>query len=186
MDRYASSDRTITKPSRAAAFSWSSQWEAKEGQADKVAEILARFCRGAAGSRRETVPDLQGKDNPAQFLSMSWFATRPRSRRTGQQAFQNLPSPSRRCRCWPGASVRNTPAVTPAGRTAESLRPVQAPVSATSRSGAHPPDAPRSDAPALWSESVGFLRGNDAGLSPPETSEKGKVHVFRDLRSASQ
>ena len=49
-------------------------WEAKEGQADRVADILSRFLPEA---QREQGAKLflisRAKDNPAQFLFYEWF-----------------------------------------------------------------------------------------------------------------
>ena len=50
MDRYAS-DRTINEAIAGGGLVVVAQWEAKEGQADKVADILARF-----------LPEWQGID----------------------------------------------------------------------------------------------------------------------------
>jgi quinol monooxygenase YgiN len=51
------------------------QWEAKQGEADRVAEILRRFVPQA---QREPGVNLfmvgRGKDNPAQFLFYELFA----------------------------------------------------------------------------------------------------------------
>ena len=43
MDRYASSDKTINEAIKGGGLLVVAQWETKEGQADKVADILARF-----------------------------------------------------------------------------------------------------------------------------------------------
>ena len=59
------------------------QWEAKPGEADRVAGILDRFLPEA--QREEGVKLFlisRAKDNPAQFLFYDCSATRPRSKRT--------------------------------------------------------------------------------------------------------
>ena len=74
MDRYASSDRTINEAVKGGGLLVVAQWEAKEGQADKVADILARFLPEA---QREAGAELflisRAKDNPAQFLFYELF-----------------------------------------------------------------------------------------------------------------
>jgi quinol monooxygenase YgiN len=74
MDRYASSDRTINEAIKGGSLLVVAQWEAKEGQADKVADILARFLPEA---QQEAGAELflisRAKDNPAQFLFYELF-----------------------------------------------------------------------------------------------------------------
>jgi len=74
MDRYASSDRTINEAIAGGGLLVVAQWEAKEGQADKVADILARFLPEAqreAGAKLFLIS--RAKDNPAQFLFYELF-----------------------------------------------------------------------------------------------------------------
>ena len=74
MDRYASSDRTINEAIAGGGLLVVAQWEAKEGQADKVADILARFLPEAqreAGAKLFLIS--RARDNPAQFLFYELF-----------------------------------------------------------------------------------------------------------------
>jgi quinol monooxygenase YgiN len=51
------------------------QWEAKQGEADKVADILRRFLPQAQGESGVTLFLIgRGKENPAQFLFYELFA----------------------------------------------------------------------------------------------------------------
>ena len=73
MDRYAS-DRTINEAIAGGGLVVVAQWEAKEGQADKVADILARFLPEAqreAGAKLFLIS--RAKENPAQFLFYELF-----------------------------------------------------------------------------------------------------------------
>jgi quinol monooxygenase YgiN len=75
MDSYASSTKTISDAVAGAGLLVVAQWEAKEGQADKVAGILDRFLPEA---QREPGAKLflisRVKENPAQFLFYELFA----------------------------------------------------------------------------------------------------------------
>jgi quinol monooxygenase YgiN len=74
MNQYANSERTINDAVGGGGLLVVAQWEAKEGQADKVAGILARFLPEA---QREPGAKLflisRAKDNPAQFLFYELF-----------------------------------------------------------------------------------------------------------------
>ena len=74
MNRYASDNRTISDALGGGGLLVVAQWEAKEGQADKVASILARFLPEA---QREEGAKLflisRARENPAQFLFYELF-----------------------------------------------------------------------------------------------------------------
>ena len=74
MKHYAMSTRTISDAINTGGLLVVAQWEAKEGQADKIAEILDRFLPEAqkdAGTKLFLIG--RGKDNPAQFLFYELF-----------------------------------------------------------------------------------------------------------------
>ncbi len=62
MDRYAINERTISEAVNGGGLLVVAQWEAREGQADRIADILSRF-----------LPEAQSKENPAQFLFYELF-----------------------------------------------------------------------------------------------------------------
>ena len=74
MSQYAVENRTVSDAVQAGGLLVVAQWEAKEGQADRVAEILSRFLPEA---QREPGAALflisRAKDNPAQFLFYELF-----------------------------------------------------------------------------------------------------------------
>jgi quinol monooxygenase YgiN len=74
MARYAIDDQTVSEAVRGGGLLVVAQWEAKEGQADKVAGILARFLPEA---QREEGAKLflisRARENPAQFLFYELF-----------------------------------------------------------------------------------------------------------------
>jgi quinol monooxygenase YgiN len=74
MARYAIDDTTVSEAVRGGGLLVVAQWEAKEGQADRVAEILKRFLPEA---QREPGAALflisRARDNPAQFLFYELF-----------------------------------------------------------------------------------------------------------------
>jgi quinol monooxygenase YgiN len=74
MKHYAMSTRTISDAVNSGGVLVVAQWEAKEGQADKVAEILDGFLPEAQkdpGAKLFLIS--RGKDNPAQFLFYELF-----------------------------------------------------------------------------------------------------------------
>jgi quinol monooxygenase YgiN len=74
MNTYAANTKTIGDAVNGGGLLIVAQWEAKEGQADKVAGILDRFLPEA---QRETGVKLfligRGRENPAQFLFYELF-----------------------------------------------------------------------------------------------------------------
>ena len=74
MDRYAINERTISEAVSGGGLLVVAQWEARDGEADKVAGILDRFLPEA---QREEGAQLflisRAKDNPAQFLCYELF-----------------------------------------------------------------------------------------------------------------
>jgi quinol monooxygenase YgiN len=74
MDRYAINERTISDAVSGGGLLVVAQWQASEGQADKVAAILRRFLPEA---QREPGAKLfligQARENPAQFLFYELF-----------------------------------------------------------------------------------------------------------------
>jgi quinol monooxygenase YgiN len=74
MDQYATDKRTVSEAVGSGGLLVVAQWEAKEGQADKVAEILHRFlpeAQGDPGAKLFLIS--RGKENPAQFLFYELF-----------------------------------------------------------------------------------------------------------------
>ena len=74
MTRYAIDGASIDDAVRGGGLLVVAQWEAKEGQADKVADILARFLPEA---QREEGAKLfligRARENPSQFLFYELF-----------------------------------------------------------------------------------------------------------------
>jgi quinol monooxygenase YgiN len=74
MARYAIDGQSVSEAVRGGGLLVVAQWEAKEGQADKVAGILARFLPEA---QREEGAKLflisRARENPAQFLFYELF-----------------------------------------------------------------------------------------------------------------
>ncbi len=74
MDRYPDNERTVSEAVSGGGLLVVAQWEAKEGEADRVAGILARFLPEA---QREPGAKLfligRGRDNPAQFVFYELF-----------------------------------------------------------------------------------------------------------------
>ena len=59
MAQYAMDKKTVSEAVDGGGLLVVAQWEAKDGEADKVADILSTLpARGAARGRRKTVPDL--------------------------------------------------------------------------------------------------------------------------------
>ena len=74
MKHYAMSTRTISDAVNTGGLLVVAQWEAKEGQADRVADILDGFLPEAQkdpGAKLFLIS--RGKDNPAQFLFYELF-----------------------------------------------------------------------------------------------------------------
>ena len=74
MDQYATDKRTVSEAVSSGGLLVVAQWEAKEGQADRVAEILHRFLPEAQndpGAKLFLIS--RGKENPAQFLFYELF-----------------------------------------------------------------------------------------------------------------
>ena len=74
MDQYATDKRTVSEAVSSCGLLVVAQWEAKDGQADKVAEILHRFlpeAQGDPGAKLFLIS--RGKENPAQFLFYELF-----------------------------------------------------------------------------------------------------------------
>jgi quinol monooxygenase YgiN len=73
MGQYAI-DKTVTEAVDGSSLLVVAQWEAKEGEADRIADILSRFLPEA---QREPGAKLflisRAKDNPAQFLFYELF-----------------------------------------------------------------------------------------------------------------
>jgi quinol monooxygenase YgiN len=75
MDQYATNRKTLSDAVSGGGLLVVAQWEAKEGQADKVADILHRFLPEAQsdpGAKLFLIS--RGKENPAQFLFYELFA----------------------------------------------------------------------------------------------------------------
>ena len=74
MARYAMDQTTVSEAVRGGGLLVVAEWEAKEGQAERVAEILQRFLPEA---QREPGAALflisRARDNPAQFLFYELF-----------------------------------------------------------------------------------------------------------------
>jgi quinol monooxygenase YgiN len=74
MDRYAINERTISDAVKGGGLLVVAQWEASEGQADKVAGILRRFlpeAQSEPGAKLFLIG--QAQENPAQFLFYELF-----------------------------------------------------------------------------------------------------------------
>jgi quinol monooxygenase YgiN len=74
MDRYAINERTISEAVSGGGLLVVAQWEAREGQADRIADILSRFLPEAQrepGAKMSLIS--RAKENPAQFLFYELF-----------------------------------------------------------------------------------------------------------------
>jgi quinol monooxygenase YgiN len=74
MNQYAIKERTIDQAVGDGGLLVVAQWEAKQGQAEKVAGILGRFlpeAQAEPGTRLFLIS--RAKDNPAQFLFYELF-----------------------------------------------------------------------------------------------------------------
>lgn len=75
MGSYASNTKIVSEAVASGGLLVVAQWEAREGQADKVADILDRFLPQAQrepGARLFLIS--RAKENPAQFLFYELFA----------------------------------------------------------------------------------------------------------------
>ena len=73
MDQYAMDERTVAEAVKGDLLVVA-QWEAKAGQADRVADILSRFlpeAQSEPGAKLFLI--ARAKDNPAQFLFYELF-----------------------------------------------------------------------------------------------------------------
>jgi quinol monooxygenase YgiN len=74
MARYAVETRTVNEAVSGGGLLVVAQWEAKEGEADRVADILSRFLPEAQqepGAQMFLIS--RARDNPAQFLFYELF-----------------------------------------------------------------------------------------------------------------
>ena len=74
MNAYAIDNRTISDAVRGGGLLIVAQWEARDGEADKVADILRQFLPEAQsdpGSKLFLIS--RGRENPAQFLFYELF-----------------------------------------------------------------------------------------------------------------
>ena len=74
MNQYATDEKTVREAVDGGGLLVVAQWEAKEGQADRIADILSRFLPEA---QREPGAKLflisRARDNPVQFLFYELF-----------------------------------------------------------------------------------------------------------------
>ena len=73
-DRYAINERTISEAVKGGGLLVVAQWEAREGQADRIADILSRFlpeAQSEPGAKLFLIS--RAKENPAQFLFYELF-----------------------------------------------------------------------------------------------------------------
>jgi quinol monooxygenase YgiN len=74
MSNYAMDKKTVSDAVNGGGLLVVAQWEAKEGQADKVAAILDRFLPEAQSDPGAKLFLIgRGKENPAQFLFYELF-----------------------------------------------------------------------------------------------------------------
>jgi quinol monooxygenase YgiN len=74
MGQYAVTDKTVSEAIASGGLLVVAQWEAKDGEADRVADILSRFLPEAqreAGAKLFLIS--RARDNPAQFLFYELF-----------------------------------------------------------------------------------------------------------------
>ena len=73
-DRYAINERTISEAVKGGGLLVVAQWDAKPGQADRIADILSRFlpeAQSEPGAKLFLIS--RAKENPAQFLFYELF-----------------------------------------------------------------------------------------------------------------
>jgi quinol monooxygenase YgiN len=74
MNQYAMDNKTVSEAVGGGGLLVVAQWEAKEGQADQVAEILNRFLPEAQSDPGAKLFLIgRGKENPAQFVFYELF-----------------------------------------------------------------------------------------------------------------
>lgn len=74
MSQYAMDQKTLSEAVNGGGLLVVAEWEAKEGQADKVADILHHFLPEAQNDPGAKLFLIgRGKDNPAQFLFYELF-----------------------------------------------------------------------------------------------------------------
>lgn len=74
MDQYAMDKRTVSDAVNGGGLLVVAQWEAREGQGDRIADILSRFlpeAQNEAGAKLFLIS--RDRDNPAQFLFFELF-----------------------------------------------------------------------------------------------------------------
>ena len=74
MGQYAITDKTVSDAVAGGGLLVVAQWEAKDGEADRIADILSRFLPEAqreAGAKLFLIS--RAKDNPSQFLFYELF-----------------------------------------------------------------------------------------------------------------
>jgi quinol monooxygenase YgiN len=74
MGQYAIDGKTVAEAVKGGGLLVVAQWEAREGQADRVADILSRFlpeAQSEPGAKLFLIS--RAKDNPAQFLFYELF-----------------------------------------------------------------------------------------------------------------
>ena len=109
MDRYAINERTISEAVKGGGLLVVAQWEAREGQADRIADILSRFlpeAQSEPGAKLFLIS--RAKENPAQFLFYELFRDEAAFKAHQESAHSRPISRAKRCRCSPNANARNT------------------------------------------------------------------------------
>lgn len=74
MDQYAMDKRTVSEAVNGGGLLVVAQWEAREGQDDRIADILSRFlpeAQNEAGTKLFLIS--RGRENPAHFLFFELF-----------------------------------------------------------------------------------------------------------------
>src|SRR5438046_10704282 len=74
MSQYAMNKKTVNEAVSGGGLLVVAQWEAKEGQADRIADILSRFlpeAQSEPGAKLFLIS--RAKENPAQFLFYELF-----------------------------------------------------------------------------------------------------------------
>ena len=92
MDRYAVNERTIGEVVNGGGLLVVAQWEAREGQADRIADILSRFLPEAQSEPgAKAVPDFQSKGKSRAVPVLRTVSRRSRFQgASGERAFQDL------------------------------------------------------------------------------------------------